>query len=418
MADAAAEPVPLSGPVVRPAPLAPPPAPPGAPPAGWPAVPGTAGGAWIERHPTLARDAALRAFVQAWLLAQTSAHTRDAYAREIREWLDWLHAAGVDPWQVRRAHADAYARLLETATVQDDPAEDDAAEGNAAGGNARRPRPKYNAGTVRRKITVVSSFYTYLEEEADDWDGRNRVRPTLKKLPRPEPGRTPALTEDEVIRLLRAADAWVAKAEAGGTPGRTRYAHRARALVYALAYLGVRGVEVRNLQIDDLGRSSGRRRARITLKGGRERFRNVPEVLHEVVTAYLAVSGDRTAGPLLVTGKGTPIQRSEVWRILQQIAARAKVRVHPHMLRSTFITVSREHGVDIGRVSHAVGHTSTTQTLAYDQRRTELSRDPSGLVAELYGAPAHAPTPPPPEHKPDVPTEHDADKAIDSGTKR
>lgn len=56
MADAAAEPVPLSGPVVRPAPAA--------PPAGWPAVPGTAGGAWIKRHPTLACDAVLRAFVR------------------------------------------------------------------------------------------------------------------------------------------------------------------------------------------------------------------------------------------------------------------------------------------------------------------------------------------------------------------
>jgi hypothetical protein len=39
-------------------------------------------------------------------------HTRDAYGRDLRRWLQWCAANGVGPLAAGIHHADAYSRLL------------------------------------------------------------------------------------------------------------------------------------------------------------------------------------------------------------------------------------------------------------------------------------------------------------------
>lgn len=305
-----------------------------------------------------AGDERVAQLVAAWLLSFGSPHTRDAYARDLRAWLHWLDHRGVAPLEVGRADADAYTHHL----------------------TAQGLKP----GTIRRKKAAVSSFYSYAEDA--EVIGRNRVRKSTKP-PRPKGGRTGALTEAQVRKLLRVADRWVAEAaeRAGGRPlEAVKFAHRARVLIYLLAGLGIRASEARMLCVEDLDAHAGHRRARFTVKGGKDVYRRVPERLDEVIGEYLAITGQRTTGPLLATRKGGFLQRAEVGRILGQLAARAGVRVHPHKMRATFVTVSLAHGRDIEEVRKAVGHADRAQTEEYRDRGEEMDRDPSVMVAEIY----------------------------------
>lgn len=301
---------------------------------------------------------ALRAAVAAWLASLRSPDTRDAYARDLRDWLTWLDRHAVDAWRPRRAHADLYRKHL---------------EGTGLG-----------PGSVRRKMSAVSSFYTYLEDEDEDGVLRNRVRAAAKP-PRPDSGKTGALTERQVRALLAAADAWVAETATAGRPRALRAALTAQMLVYLLAAFGIRASEARTLKLDDLDVHAGKRRARFTLKGGKDNYRRIPDALHRVLTDYLAFvdpDGQRTRGPVLITRTGKPLARSEPGRILSRLAARAELQVHPHQLRATFITISLKHR-DVEEVRRAVGHASRAQTESYNDRDEELDTDPSVLVTEL-----------------------------------
>ncbi|MEU9019178.1 tyrosine-type recombinase/integrase [Actinomadura sp. NPDC048394] len=309
--------------------------------------------------------------VAGWLLAYSSPHTRDAYARDLAEWLDFLAAPGGrdgaarrDPLGVKRGDADAYARTLEQRGA--------------------------SSATVRRKLAAVSSFYTYAEEE--EAVQRNRVRRATKP-PRSDGGKTGALSQAQTKALLRAADRMVADASAAlaarpdsrRRANRLLYALRARALVYLLAGLGIRASEARTLRLSDLDEHDGHRRARVTVKGGKEHFRPVPARLEQVLGEYLAVSGHhrRPGGPLLATATGRPLARSETGRILNQVAELARLKVHPHKLRATFVTLALAQGEEIETVRRAVAHATRAQTEAYNDTDRDLQNDPATLIVEL-----------------------------------
>lgn len=317
----------------------------------------------LNTHGALQRDNELRSLAAAWLASLKSEHTRDAYARDLAEWLNWLHAQGVDPRRPTRGHGDVYRTHLEQLRFE--------RKGKQAG---------LGPASVRRKMSAVSSFYTYLEDVDEDGAFRNRVR-RAEKPKRAKTGKTGALTEPQVRQLLAAADAWVG--EVAGTPGRLVYALRARALVYMLAGFGIRASEALTVRLEDFDEHAGVPRVRFTVKGGDDLFRRVPDGVDRAIADYVAATGNRTTGPVLVTATGRPLVRSETWRILRQVATRAGLTLSPHVLRATFITVALKHkDVEIVRV--AVGHASRAQTESYNRRTQELNDDPSVLVTELF----------------------------------
>lgn len=71
-------------------------------------------------------------------------------------------------------------------------------------------------------------------------------------------------------------------------------------------------------------------------------------------------SGDRTGGPILLNTRGARMDRHAATRRLRRLAAQSVVRLprmHPDMLRHTFVSTMLDAGVDLRDVQIAARHT-------------------------------------------------------------
>ena len=148
-------------------------------------------------------------FTEAWLRnRRLSAHTRDAYRRDVAGWLAWCAARGLDPLWANFLHVNEYARMLESTLA------------------ARSGRPLTPA-TVARRLSALSSWYDFLVKlraiDANPVAGADRPR-----IDR-DHSATVGLTPDEVDALIAAAEA-----DTGPTAARNR------ATIALLADLGLR----------------------------------------------------------------------------------------------------------------------------------------------------------------------------------
>jgi site-specific recombinase XerD len=84
-----------------------------------------------------------------------------------------------------------------------------------------------------------------------------------------------------------------------------------------------------------------------------------------------AVDG-RVGGPILRSRTGSRMDRHCATRILHALARTAGVstaRMHPHMLRHTFVTTMLDAGVDLRDVQIAARHADPRTTMRYDRAR-------------------------------------------------
>ena len=90
--------------------------------------------------------------------------------------------------------------------------------------------------------------------------------------------------------------------------------------------------------------------------------------------------GDRPVGPILLNRNGVRMDRHAATRRLRRLAATAGVRMprmHPHMLRHTFITTMLDAGVSLRDVQIAARHADPKTTMRYDRARKNLDRHPT-----------------------------------------
>ena len=59
----------------------------------------------------------------------------------------------------------------------------------------------------------------------------------------------------------------------------------------------------------------------------------------------------------------------------------ATARMHPHMLRHTFVTTMLDAGVDLRDVQIAARHADPRTTMRYDRARNNLDRHPNYILA-------------------------------------
>jgi len=81
---------------------------------------------------------------------------------------------------------------------------------------------------------------------------------------------------------------------------------------------------------------------------------------------------------------GTRIDRNAATRRLKHLAAGAGIRIprmHPHMLRHTFVTTVLDAGVSLPDVQIAARHADPRTTMRYDRARKNLDRHPSYILA-------------------------------------
>ena len=90
------------------------------------------------------------------------------------------------------------------------------------------------------------------------------------------------------------------------------------------------------------------------------------------------------------------MDRHAATRRLRQLAAVAGVRLprmHPHMLRHTFVTTMLDAGVDLRDVQIAARHADPRTTMRYDRARKNLDRHPNYILAAYMASGTCAPLP-------------------------
>jgi integrase len=144
--------------------------------------------------------------------------------------------------------------------------------------------------------------------------------------------------------------------------------------------------EATGADIADLGEEHGHRVLRVVGKGGKVVLVPLPPAVARAIDR--AVDG-RGAGPVLRTRDGTRMDRHAATRRLRRLADTAGVRLprmHPHMLRHTFVTTMLDAGVDLRDVQIAARHADPRTTMRYDRARTNLDRHPNYILAAFMAS--------------------------------
>ncbi|KFI61221.1 tyrosine recombinase XerD [Bifidobacterium pullorum subsp. gallinarum] len=269
--------------------------------------------------------------------------TVDAYASDLRRYLDWLEARGV--------HGPA------AVTRQD--VEDYVADLDGAGESGR---------SKARRLASIHAFHRFaLAQQAVASD----VAATVK-APKGAGTLPDVLTVDEVARLL----------EAVPQPGGTGVAGvedavlvRDRALLELMYATGARVSEIVGADIDDM--DFDEHVIRVTGKGSKQRLVPVGGYACQALRRYLDEarpvlerrkrSGSAERRALFLNKRGCRLSRQSVWEVVKAAGERAHIAkpLHPHTLRHSFATHLIQGGADVRTVQELLGHASVITTQIY-----------------------------------------------------
>jgi integrase/recombinase XerC len=271
--------------------------------------------------------------------------TRTKYVAHVRHFLTWL--GDRDVVSVRAADINDY---LDAWCAADNPA----------------------PSTQRVRLGALKSFYEYLRSRdlLVGPDGHELVNP-VDRVEKPKLRRRPNdwLRDDEDRAVL---DAPLTEQE--------------RIVIWLLRWTGLRIGEACALRIEDV--DFDREEIRVRESKSDAGLRVVPIVpelnveLRKWIATLRRRGLDRSDGPLLATGRGTPMKPQFAWRLVKRVAHRADVRatptgsaISPHTLRRTFGSYLLNRGVRMEVVSKLLGHADTRVTqAAYAQLLDETIR--------------------------------------------
>ncbi|WP_344088842.1 tyrosine-type recombinase/integrase [Luedemannella helvata] len=153
------------------------------------------------------------------------------------------------------------------------------------------------------------------------------------------------------------------------------------ALVAMLGLLGLRIFEACGCSISDIGEEHGHRVLRVRGKGGKVVLVPLPPAVARAIDRAV---DDRESGPILRNALNRRMDRHAATRRLKHLAAGAGIRMprmHPHMLRHTFVTTMLDAGVSLRDVQIAARHADPRTTMRYDRARRNLDRHPNYILA-------------------------------------
>lgn len=252
-----------------------------------------------------------------------SAHTLDAYRRDLLALAEWADAQGTS----------------DLASLQGEQL-----RSFVASEHRRGLSPK----SLQRRLSACRSLYTWLLKQ-----GRIAANPAAGLRAPKAPRKLPqVLDPDEAIQLVE-------------VPADAPLGLRDRALLELFYSSGLRLSELCALHWRDLDLEGGF----VTVLGKGNRQRIVPVGSH-AVRALLAWrderKGDNTA-PVFPGRNGGPISQRAVQIRLKQIAQRQGLfkHVHPHMLRHSFASHILESSGDLRGVQELLGHADIATTQIY-----------------------------------------------------
>jgi integrase len=268
----------------------------------------------------------------------------------------FFRVVGKPPQEVRPADVLAFITAQRTGNTGGRGVLQPAGHGGETGG--------VSAVTVRRRLSVVSGFFAFLQARGDvAANPVPRGLPTRRERSRPRQG-------VPLVRAARSLPRILSPAEVDALTAALR-THRDRAMVAAMVLGGLRRCEVLGLRLEDL-RAAERRVFVAEGKAGRQRLIPVSGRFFAAVAAYLeaerppGTSSDRVFVVLKGPRRGQPLSAKGMDEILAAARRRAGLEhATCHELRHTCLTRLREAGMALEAVQAQAGHASIESTRIY-----------------------------------------------------
>ena len=226
--------------------------------------------------------------------------------------------------------------------------------------------------TVRRKLSCLSSFFSFLQDMGYVSGNPARRLP----LPKQERRMPVTLSEEQARQLIAAAELpW----------------HRC--LVVLLLATGMRRSELLQVTLEDIAAQN--RQLLVHGKGAKQRTLPLARQALAAIAGYLPHRAPGHSRRLFVNCRGAPIRGQVINQTLEEILVRAGLSgqgITPHKLRHTFATQLIQKGVDVRTVQELLGHADlgTTARYLHSDVRTKLAA--VGRLTGLLGE--SAPEPP------------------------
>ncbi len=261
-----------------------------------------------------------------------SPHTLDAYALDIRGFIEFLSKA-----------------------VRDGPAPSDVTHLVIRSYLANLQRAGYSRRTIARRLASARSFLAYLCRK-----GELATNPA-RGVSAPKLGRTlPRFLHEKDVETLVESP----------SPA-TRFGLRDRAILETIYAAGLRVSELVGLGTRDVDLSAGF--VRVMGKGGKERVVPIGERAVEALDDYTRrarphlLSGNEDRGALFLNYRGTRLSRRAIQRMIDRYIRKVGVdkKISPHALRHSFATHLLDHGADLRVVQELLGHVSVSTTQIY-----------------------------------------------------
>jgi integrase/recombinase XerC len=292
-------------------------------------------------------------------LTAVSEHTHAAYARDVRQFVEWAERGGcADPAELDHRVLRRYLAYLDTR------------------GYARR--------SIARKAAAVRSYLRYLKRHGALEQDPGRSLRTPKgpaRLPRvPRRAEATALLDGVADETLQAAE----RGEAGEEvdPRAVAVLRRDLAVLEVLYGTGIRVSECCGLTRRDLDLE----RRHVTVLGKGAKVRRVPlgEPAVDALSAWLEAGRPVLATPtsppevVFLGRRGGALGPRDARRILEAHPLADGRTLHPHALRHAYATHLLEGGADLRAVQELLGHADLATTQTY----THLTRERLRAVYE------------------------------------
>jgi len=220
---------------------------------------------------------------------------------------------------------------------------------------------KCSARTVNRKLSVLRSFYKFLQREK-----LLEKNPTLQVKAPKVAKRLPAIINEDKLNTLLDSDVPFSADFEG---------QRDRLVLEFLFGTGIRLAEliaIRSEDIDKYGQS-------VRIYGKRRKERIVPlyPSLVKLIDKYLdeknSLPFENISPGLIVTSTGKAAYPKLIYRIVKKYLAyiTTSQKSSPHILRHTFATSLLNDGADLNAIKELLGHASLAATQVYTHNSAE-----------------------------------------------
>lgn len=267
-------------------------------------------------------------------------NTLRSYQGNWERWVAWLDSQGIAPLEVKPINVKEYLASMVKQSAK---------------------------ATRSRALTTIRSVYGALVV-----DGLLVANPA-REVKNPKVGakpNTPWIDGEAARKVVEAmpAAAWREQ--------------RDRLCILIMLTMGLRRWEVAKLCVEEFSKDGTRLTTEV--KGGKIETFGVPPTLVSEIAAWRE-RATISAGALLPRSPedSRPISPRMVYSIVRAAGERVDVKVAPHGLRRSFITILRRRGTDIRDLQRAVGHESVTTTERYD--RDGSVGTPGEDMAEVLG---------------------------------